>query len=285
MRSHSPMDDRMHENRPPGPKVRKPTPWPALRWAWFVGILTGLAAPAPAASQTLLGRVLDLANDAPIGGVIVSLVTRDGTERVRTVSDSIGHFVIVPPEDGEYVLVADRFGYMEARSPLLALVIEGQTAIDMIMTPEPIGLEGLEISVEEVATEELKRMGLSANELGNRWISRQRIEAIPLKLDVGAILEKTNQSGIRVIRPGNDSAMGGADMGLCVAITRARTGGGRGTCALIVLNGIPIAGVQALDIDPESIESMALLEPMEATTFYGTIGGSGALLVWTKRGR
>lgn len=285
MRSHSPMDDRMHENRPPGPKVRKPTPWPALRWAWFVGILTGLAAPAPAASQTLLGRVLDLANDAPIGGVIVSLVTRDGTERVRTVSDSIGHFVIVPPEDGEYVLVADRFGYMEARSPLLALVIEGQTAIDMIMTPEPIGLEGLEISVEEVATEELKRMGLSANELGNRWISRQRIEAIPLKLDVGAILEKTNQSGIRVIRPGNDSAMGGADMGLCVAITRARTGGGRGTCALIVLNGIPIAGVQALDIDPESIESMALLQPMEATTFYGTIGGSGALLVWTKRGR
>lgn len=285
MRSHSPMDDRMHENRPPSPKVRKPTPWPALRWAWFVGILTGLAAPAPAASQTLLGRVLDLANDAPIGGVIVSLVARDGTERVRTVSDSIGHFVIVPPEDGEYVLVAARFGYMEARSPLLALVIEGQTAIDMIMTPEPIGLEGLEISVEEVATEELKRMGLSANELGNRWISRQRIEAIPLKLDVGAILEKTNQSGIRVIRPGNDSALGGADMGLCVAITRARTGGGRGTCALIVLNGIPIAGVQALDIDPESIESMALLEPMEATTFYGTIGGSGALLVWTKRGR
>lgn len=275
----------MHENRPPSPKVRKPTPWPALRWAWFVGILTGLAAPAPAASQTLLGRVLDLANDAPIGGVIVSLVARDGTERVRTVSDSIGHFVIVPPEEGEYVLVAARFGYMEARSPLLALVIEGQTAIDMIMTPEPIGLEGLEISVEEVATEELKRMGLSANELGNRWISRQRIEAIPLKLDVGAILEKTNQSGIRVIRPGNDSALGGADMGLCVAITRARTGGGRGTCALIVLNGIPIAGVQALDIDPESIESMALLEPMEATTFYGTIGGSGALLVWTKRGR
>lgn len=275
----------MHENRPPSPKVRKPTPWPALRWAWFVGILTGLAAPAPAASQTLLGRVLDLANDAPIGGVIVSLVARDGTERVRTVSDSIGHFVIVPPEDGEYVLVAARFGYMEARSPLLALVIEGQTAIDMIMTPEPIGLEGLEISVEEVATEELKRMGLSANQLGNRWISRQRIEAIPLKLDVGAILEKTNQSGIRVIRPGNDSALGGADMGLCVAITRARTGGGRGTCALIVLNGIPIAGVQALDIDPESIESMALLEPMEATTFYGTIGGSGALLVWTKRGR
>ncbi len=278
------MDDRMHENRPPSPNVRKPTPWPALRWAWFVGILAGLAAPAPAASQTLLGRVLDLTNDAPIGGVIVSLVARDGTERVRTVSDSIGHFVIVPPEEGEYVLVADRFGYVEARSPLLALVIEGQTAIDMIMTPEPIGLEGLEISVEEVATEELKRMGLSANELGNRWIGRQRIEAIQLKLDVGAILEQTAQSGIRVIRPSNLTP-GSADMGLCVAITRARTGGGRGTCALIVLNGIPIAGVQALDIDPESIESMALLEPMEATTFYGTIGGSGALLVWTKRGR
>lgn len=262
-----------------------PMPLHKLRWALYAGLLTCLAAPDPAASQTLLGRVLDLVNDAPIGGVIVSLVGRNGAEQVRTVSDSLGQFVLAPPEEGEYILIADRFGYSEARSPLLALVMEGETAIDLIMAPEPIGLEGLEISVEEAASEELQRMGLSANQLGNRWISRQQIEAISLKLDMGAILEKTNQTGIRVIRPSSDSGLGGADMGLCVAITRARTGGGRGTCALIVLNGIPIAGVQALNIDPESIESMALLEPIEATTYYGTLGGSGALLVWTRRGR
>lgn len=274
----------MHEIRPTNPVVRGPSPSSPVRWAFWLSLLTGLAVPAPAASQTLLGRVLDQVNDAPIGGVIVSLVGRDGTERVRTVSDSIGHFMIVPPEEGEYILVADRFGYEEARSPLLALVIEGQIAIDMTMAPEPIGLEGLEISVEEVASEELQRMGLSANQLGNRWISRQRIEAIPLKLDVGTILEQTAQSGIRVIRPSNLTT-GSENMGLCVALTRARTGAGRGTCALIVLNGIPIAGVQALDIDPESIESMALLGPIEATTYFGTLGRSGALLVWTRRGR
>jgi len=267
------------------PATSRSTASRSLPWALCVGLLSTLATPAPAASQTLLGRVLDLVNDAPIGGVIVSLIGRNGAERVRTVSDSVGQFVLAPPEEGEYVLIADRFGYSEARSPLLALVMEGQTAIDVVMAPEPIGLEGLEISVEEAASEELQRMGLSANQLGNRWIGRQKIEAIPLKLDMGAILEKTNQMGIRVIRPSSDSGLGGADMGLCVAITRARTGGGRGTCALIVLNGIPIPGVQALNIDPESIESMALLQPIEATTYFGTIGGSGALLVWTRRGR
>ena len=32
-----------------------------------------------------------------------------------------------------------------------------------------------------------------------------------------------------------------------------------------VLNGIPIGGVQALNLDPETIESMAVLDPTEAT--------------------
>ena len=254
------------------------------RLSFVAGVLACSALPSPAAAQTLLGRVLDLVNEAPIGGVIVSLVARDGTERVRTLSDSTGSFVIKPPEEGEYVLVADRFGYAEARSPLLDLAVEGQVRIDLTMAPEPIGLEGLDISVEEVASEELQRMGLSPNVLGNRWIDRREIEAIPFKSDMGAILEKTNQAGIQVLRPENLSP-GSDDIGLCVSVTRARTGGGLGRCALVVLDGIPIAGAQALAIDPESIESMALLNPIEATTYYGTLGSAGALLVWTRRGR
>ena len=51
------------------------------------------------------------------------------------------------------------------------------------------------------------------------------------------------------------------------------------------INGIPIAGTQALNIDPETIESIAVLQPTEATAFHGALGGGGAVLVWTRRGR
>ena len=249
-------------------------------------LLLGIAASAPtdAHAQTLLGRVLDQVNETPVDGAIISLVTRDGEERMQTLSDSLGRFTLTPPEAGEYVLVADRIGYTETRSPLLALGVEGSAPIDLMMVPEPIGIEGIEISVEELASEELRIFGLSPRQLGNRWISREKIEAIPVKLDMGAIIERTSVVGTSVLRPENLTP-GSDDIGLCVSFSRARTGEGWGRCALIVLNGIPIAGPQALTIDPESIESMAVLKPVEATLFYGTLGGGGAVLVWTRRGR
>jgi hypothetical protein len=247
----------------------------ALASLWPSGSLEG---------QTILGRVLDQINEQPVGGVVVALIARTGEERLRALSDSAGRFVITPPEAGEYILITDRFGYVETRSPLLALGTEGQAPLDLMITPEPIGLEGLEISVEERAAEELTRIGLSVNALGNRWIGKEKIDAIPVKLDMGTILERTAQAGIRIARPEN-LTMGSDNIGLCVSFMRVRRANGGGTCALVVLDGIPMSGVGALDIDPYSIQSIALLEPIEATTQYGTLAGGGAVLVWTSRGR
>ncbi|MDH3272076.1 MAG: carboxypeptidase-like regulatory domain-containing protein [Gemmatimonadota bacterium] len=238
--------------------------------------------PAPVAAQTILGRVLDQDSERPIGGVIVSLVEADGSERARALADSLGRFQIGPPEAGEYLVVAERFGYFETRSPLIALGMEGEASLELMMIPEPIGLEGLEVSVEERASQELQQLGLTPSRLGNRWIDKTRIEEIPVKIDMGAILERTAQASLRVIRPEN-LTLGSDPIGLCISLQRARTGDGRGTCSLIVLNGVPISGEGALDIDPNAIESIAILEPIEASTFYGTAGGSGAVLVWTRR--
>lgn len=251
----------------------------------MLGLLlaVGLAAAPALHAQTLVGRVLDQVNETAVGGAVVSLVNREGAERAQTVSDATGQFRLTPPEAGEYFLLVNGFGYTETRSPLLALGVEGTAPIDLMIAPEPIGLEGIEVSVEEMAAEELNAFGLSPRDLGNRWIDRSRIEAIPVKRDMGTILERTAIANTRIIRPENLTP-GSDHMGLCVALTRARTGGGQGTCALIVLNGVPIGGPQALDIDPETIESIAVLQPAEATLYYGTRGGTGAVLVWTRRG-
>ncbi len=249
----------------------------------LVAILGILLCPASARGQTIIGQVLDQLSEQPVGGVIVSLIERDGEEKLRTLSDSVGRFILAPPQAGEYLLVTERFGYLETRSPLIALGMEGEAALDLMISPEPIGLEGLEVSVEEQASEELELMGFSPTSLGNRWINSEDIDAIPMKRDMGSILERTAQIGMQIVRPENLTP-GSDNMGLCVSLQRARTQG-RGTCALVVLNGIPISGVQAMDIDPTAIESIAILEPIQAATFYGTIGGSGAVLVWTRRGR
>jgi hypothetical protein len=245
--------------------------------------LLGFAvAPSPVRGQTILGRVLDQFSEEPVDGVIVLLIARTGEERERALSDAGGRFVLTPPDAGEYLLVTDRFGYVETRSPLLSLTTEGQAPLDLMIAPAPIGLEGLEISVEERASEELSRIGLSVNALGNRWIDKERIDAIPVKLDVGTILERTAQAGLRISRPEN-LTMGSDDMGLCVAFLRVRRPDGGGTCALVVWNGVPMSGVGALDIDPYAIESIALLEPMEAAMQWGTLAGGGAVLIWTTR--
>ena len=249
-------------------------------------VVVGCVSLAPAAdvhAQTIYGRVLDQINEAPVGGVIVRLVERDGAERLRALSDSAGRFVLAPPEAGEYVITTERFGYLETRSPLIALRMEGEAPLELMVSPEPVGLAGLEVSVEELAAQELNQMGLSPNQLGNRWINKQVIDAIPIKRDMGVILENRAPAGMQILRPQNLNPAS-ENMGLCVSQTRARTGEGRGTCALVVLDGVPISGVQAMDIDPDAIESIAILNPTEAVTFYGTLGGSGAVLVWTRRG-
>lgn len=254
-----------------------------FKTAALVAAVALLAAAAPLRAQTILGRVVDEVNERPVGGAIVTLIARDGEQRARVLADSAGRFVLTPPEAGEFVLVAQRFGYIDTRSPLLALVTSGQAPLELLMAPEPLGLEGLEVSVEELAAEELTRMGLSPRQLGNRWISRDRIDDIPVKRDVGVIIERAGPSGLRVIRPENQT-MGGDDMGLCISLNRA-TRMGRGSCALNVLDGVPISGPQALNIDPEAVESIAILDPIEAAFQYGTIGGNGAVLFWTRRGR
>lgn len=233
-----------------------------------------------------MGRVLDDARESPVSGAAVRLLDRDGRKKVETLADSLGRFVLAPPEAGEYYLEATRIGYQRALSPLLAFADrDDRVQLDLMMSPAPIGLEGLavEVDVETRASEDLKLSGVRPATLGNRWISRRDIEAVAIRSDVGNILEHQSIAGMRIIRPEN-VVPGSDDVGLCVSLVRGRTGTGQGTCALVVLDGVPITGEQALFVDPESVEGMAVLLPTEATLLYGTRGGRGVLQIWTRRG-
>lgn len=246
-------------------------------------LLLPLLLPAPSAAQTLSGRVLDQSTDRPVAGAAVALVSRDGTERPRVLTDIAGRFTLAPPRAGEYRLLATRLGYFETRSPLLALVVDGRASIDLTLVPAPIGLEGLDVSVEESASELLGEFGLTAAALGSRWIDRREMDAIQSKRDVGTIIDLSSVPGTRVVR--RENVWRGDDPGLCIGVARARTASGENTCALILLDGVPVTRHRALLIDPDAIEGIAVLLPNEAATFFGTIGGAGVVMIWTRRGR
>ena len=248
--------------------------------------LLAAAAFQPLRAQTVLGRVLDDARESPVSGAAVRLLDKDGKKKAEALSDSLGRFVLTPPKAGEYYIEATRIGYQRSLSPLLAFAPrDDRVQLDLMMTPAPIGLEGLsvEVDVETRATEDLKISGVSPAALGNRWISRRDIEAVAIRPDVGNVLEHQNIAGMRVVRPENLTS-GSDGLGLCVSLARARTGTGLGTCAMVVLDGVPITGEQALFVDPDAVEGMAVLLPSEATLLYGTKGARGVLRIWTRAG-
>lgn len=227
----------------------------------------------PASAQRLTGVVLDEAREVPLPSVAVTLLDKGGTRRAGVLTDSMGSFVLEAPEPGEYSIEAARYGYETTRSPLLA-VGSGQSApLEILLRPSPIGLAGLEVSVEREAAELLRNLGQSQATLGRRFISRTDIEQMPLPIGPLEVVRWRAIPGVFVresFTPGTAS--------LCVVFMR-RLG-----CAAVYLNGVQTRPDVAQAINPGDLEAIAILTPVEATTFFGTEAGNGAVLLWTRRG-
>ncbi|MEG1649804.1 MAG: TonB-dependent receptor plug domain-containing protein, partial [Rikenellaceae bacterium] len=58
----------------------------------------------------------------------------------------------------------------------------------------------------------------------------------------------------------------------------------RGESPLLVIDGVPYANISLNDIASDDIESMSVLKGATASALYGSRGGSGAILITTKKG-
>lgn len=259
-----------------GPDVVRTRPPDWLRCACIVLAYATLC--SPAASQTIHGRLLEEQRDVPIEGAVVSLIDVDGEVRASSISDSLGRFTLSPPEAGEYHVRAIRLGYELSRTPLLALSAEGTADLDLLMRPEPVGLEGLEVSVERLAERYLGPLGHTPESLGQRWIDREDIDKMTLPGLPEDVIRWQGIAGVWVF----DFDPGQLGARLCVQFTRRRIGD---SCALTVLNGAVINSQAAYHLDPYSLEAIAILEPIDAVTLYGTAAHGGAVLMWTREGR
>lgn len=122
-----------------------PTPRRSSPLLVLLGLLATLA-PAEVASQELRGRVIDAESGAPVPLAAVFILSRSQDVVRQVIADSLGRFSIEAPGPGDYYLVAQSLGYVQTLSALLALG-DRSYDLDLELTPDPIRLDPLQITV------------------------------------------------------------------------------------------------------------------------------------------
>jgi hypothetical protein len=238
-------------------------------------VLLLTAAPSSASAQVVEGRTTDETSGEPLGAVEIRLLTADQSVANTAVSDSSGAYELEIPTGGAYYVQADMLGYQRLRSPLLELSTSRRFTADFELPPDPIELEGLDVEVEAMARieRELVSYGVRLDDLGERFVSAADIARRPTALDFGKVLQWQSIPGLQVLR-GDDLTP--PAYWICVRLQI------RGGCAVMVLNGARITLEAAYDIPAHVLRAIVVLRPEESTLLYGTDGGSGAVLLFTR---
>ena len=211
------------------------------------------------AQRTITGTVISADDNMGIPGVTVQV----GGTTVGTSTDINGRYSINVPATATHLIFT--FVGMETQE----IVIGGQNTIDVTMTSEAIGLEGVVIT------------GFGAI----------RREAFTGAVDVigSDIIERSQTSNVT-------RALEGVVPGLQISGTTGQPGSGveirlRGVgsvnasnAPLWVVDGVPFSG-GIEQINPDDIESIVVLRDAVAAALYGARGANGVILVTTRRGQ
>ena len=169
--------------------------------------------------------------------------------------------------------------------------------MEIRLPTEAIALEGFTVEVLSQQERDIIAEGWTGATVDR--IDPERMDEIRDRVD--NVVDAIRTMGSPRIRITEYSPQGFA-MGFCIRWNRRRvsmrdvaaTSGG---CAnmLIVLDGRPLmdamgartipASAFLIDMDPEEIESVGVLSPVQGEFRYGRMGANGALVVETRRGR
>ena len=229
----------------------------------------------------LRGQVVDYATGQPIVGASVRLVGSDA--RKLTVEE--GRFTLDSISPGRHVVQTDYLGYA-TRMDSVTVFSQEAVQVEVKLTTEPIAIEGMVVTARG-------RIGEALIDLGRRsdYMGPDRIEAVlPRVRDMQDLLEQGDFPALSIREIGVARDMGNAGVpvfkALCIEAVRAMRGD---TCRMVavIVNGmrLPRPEEYLLSLQPQMIESVQYLSPMEATTQFGSGAGSGALLIRTKGGR
>jgi len=204
-------------------------------------------------SKKVSGKITDSKTKEPLPGVAVYI---KGTTK-GTTSDIDGNYSIDVPSP-EAVLVFSYLGYTTVEYP--AKSISMMLNVELVEATQE--LEGVVVTALGIKREE-KALGYSVQKIDVKGLQTVRI------VDVGTSLTG-KVAGLSVL---NSTEFGEAP-GMYI----------RGERPLLVIDGVPYGNMTLRDMPPDDIENISILKGATASALYGYRGGSGAIMITTKKG-
>jgi TonB-linked SusC/RagA family outer membrane protein len=240
-----------------------------------------LAVTMTIAQRSITGTVTGSDGDALIG----ASVRVEGTSR-GTVTDLNGRYTIEVP-NGATTIVVSYTGFTSQ-----SIVLGTSNAVDVSL------IEGTVLEETVITANGLTR-NKSSVVYANQTVNSDDLNAVANKSVLNALQGKV--AGVKI---GSASGAVGASTRV---VLRGETSLTQGNNALIVVDGVPVNnssssggggtgkdgdrdnyvdfGNRGNDINPDDVESVTVLKGPAATTLYGSRGGSGVILVTTKKGK
>nr|WP_321451782.1 SusC/RagA family TonB-linked outer membrane protein [uncultured Carboxylicivirga sp.] len=214
-----------------------------------------------AQTTTITGTVTDSESGEPIPGV--SVVVRGTT--IGTITRVDGTYSLSVPEDATNLLYS--FVGMKTQD----VVINGRSAIDVVMASESVGVD--EVVVTAFGIQRAKR----ATTFQTEKVDEEKLLAAQPTSAASALTGKVAGLTVNIqdngVNPSSQILLRGM---------RSITGNNE---ALIVIDG-SIASTGAFDdLNPNDIESINVLKGASAAANYGSRAFNGVLIVETKNGR
>lgn len=231
-----------------------------------------------AAEATLRGRVFDPTSAESVPEASVSVLGTDA----HVLTDADGLFLIDDLPPGRHLVVTDHLAY-EQRTDSVTLFGQETVDIEVRMAQEAIELEGFVVT----ARSRFGRSSLAGDDKRADYITRERIEELlPRTTTAADLLRNLNAPGLRIRDVWTEGPAGVRMQGYCIEVSR-RSGGQGCRPAAVFFNDTPVTYPDEFirGLDPQIIQRIEVLGPVDAQFQFGTIAGSnGAILIYSTEG-
>lgn len=202
------------------------------------------------AQQQVSGTVRNNAGEPVVGASVVV----EGTS-VGTTTDASGAFTLSVPADG--ALNFSFIGMTPRR-----VEVGSRTQLEVVMEDDAISMNAVVVTALGIKRDE-KALGYAVQKVAADEL--QTVKGVDVATSLSGKV-----SGLMVRNP--------SDFAEAPTLTL------RGETPLLVIDGVPYYNMTMRDIPADDIESISVLKGATASALYGSRGGTGAVMVTTKRG-
>jgi len=228
------------------------------------------------AEGTLSGYVRDYVTGDPVSGAVVAVL---GTTS-STLTDMTGRFILDDLPPGRHLVTTDHLAF-EERTDSVTIFSEETVDIEVRMATEALEVEGLVVT----ARTRFGRTSLAGDAKRADFITREEIELIlPRVTGTADLLRAMNTPGLRIRDVFQvDEFTGVMVPGYCIEISR-RSGGEGCAPAAVALNDVVVLSPDQVlrDLDPNIIDRIEILSPVDAQFQFGSVAGNGAIAIYTR---